>query len=349
MAAERSLLVLWLLAGAAAALVALLLWPFAQPIFFAFVLAMAFEPLHARLSRRFHSPSLVAALCTLTIAFAVVVPLTALGIIIARQAADAYQHLVGESAQQGGWSSWLAQIVNQPIDWISARTGMTAPDIRAALLARAQSVSALLIGWGGSLLSNLTSVIGNGLLSLFVVFFLFQQGRAINKAIYRWLPLDRARVDELLKSISDAVAANVYGIAAVGSVQGLLTGLGFLFTGLSSPVLWGAVAAFCSLIPVVGTALVWVPGALILLAQGAWGKALFLALWGTFVVGMSDNFVRPWALAGRTEMNTLVVFFALMGGMQVFGFIGLFAGPVVFSVAIVLARMLREELDARRA
>jgi predicted PurR-regulated permease PerM len=235
-------------------------------------------------------------------------------------------------------------MANPPVEWIAAHTGMPAPDVRSALLARAQSLSTMLVGWGGSLVGDLTASVGNALLSLFVVFFLFQQGRQIEAGIYRWLPLERARTEELLRSVSESIAANVYGIAAVGIVQGVLTGLGFLFTGLPSPVLWAAVAALCSLLPLVGTALVWVPAALILLAQGAWIKALFLVFWGTFVVGMSDNFVRPWALSGRTEMNTLVVFFAVMGGMQVLGFIGLFAGPVIFSVAIALARMLREAL-----
>jgi predicted PurR-regulated permease PerM len=108
----------------------------------------------------------------------------------------------------------------------------------------------------------------------------------------------------------------------------------------------GAAAAVCSLIPVVGTALVWAPAAAILFFQGFWGKALFLALWGALVVGMSDNFVRPWVLSGRTGMNGLVIFFALMGGMQVFGAIGLFAGPVIVSTAAAVFRMLREQYAA---
>jgi predicted PurR-regulated permease PerM len=105
------------------------------------------------------------------------------------------------------------------------------------------------------------------------------------------------------------------------------------------------VAAILSLIPIVGSGVVWIPGALVLLSQGAYGKAIFLVAWGGLIVANADNVIRPWILSGRTNMNTMVLLFALLGGMQAFGFMGLFAGPVIVSVAAAVFRILREEVS----
>lgn len=340
---KRALVVLTVLAVAAAAFVYVLLLPFLYPMFFAVVLAIAAQPLFQAISTRLRRRALSAFLTTFLMVVAVLVPLSMLTVTIVHEATTTYARLSLHTAEKGGWGQYLNDLMDPPIQWVAQRTGMPAPNVEAALLQRLQSFSANLLKWSGSALGNFTSTLGDLALSLFVMFFLFLEGNAISAGILRWMPLPEARTRELLATISDAIVANVYGFVAVGFAQGVLTGAAFWFTGLHAPFLWGSVAAICSLVPIVGPALVWAPAALVLLAQGAWGKALFMVLWGILAVGMSDNVIRPLVLSGRTEMNTLVVFFALMGGLQAFGFIGLFAGPVIFSVAIAIFRMLREE------
>lgn len=338
-----ALAVLIALAAGSASLVYILMRPFLQPIFFAIVLAIAFQPAFQRISAWIKPRVLASLAATLLLLALVLAPLGMLGVTIVHEARSSYAQLAQQSAQEGGWSTWLGRVADGPVQWIASRTGVPAPDVKSIAESRAKSWSEALVRWGGSVLGDLTSTIGNGMLCLFVLFFLFLEGDAIRRGIVRWLPLPHGRTEELLGSITQSIVANVYGIAAVGSAQGVLTGLGFLFTGLPAPVMWGALAALASLVPLVGPALIWAPGALVLLTHGAWGKALFLALWGLLAVGMADNVLRPWILSGKTEMNTLVVFFALMGGMQAFGFIGLFAGPVIFSVGVQVFRILREE------
>jgi predicted PurR-regulated permease PerM len=97
------------------------------------------------------------------------------------------------------------------------------------------------------------------------------------------------------------------------------------------------------LLPVVGTAAVWVPASIYLLATGSWVKAVILAVWGAFVVGTIDNVLRPFLISGRVQMHTLLIFFAVFGGVNVFGFLGLFIGPVILAVALTLLSMLRDE------
>ncbi len=343
---ERSrtgLYALSVLALASAVLTGMMLWPFVKPVTFALVLAVAFEPLYERLLRWLRSTAAAALAATLVIVLLVLAPLVLVVVHIMQEAGGLYQELAQHTPQQGGWAAWLASLVEQPVQWMAQRTGLPAPDVRAAMLDQAQNVVKLLGSWGAALLTNVTATIGNALLSLFILFFLFLEGPKIRDGIYAWSPLERDKTAALLGAIRESIVANFHGMAAVAVTQGALTSLGFLLAGVPGPVFWGAVAAVCSLIPVIGTAAVWLPAAAILLFQGAWGKALFLVLWGAVAVGMSDNFVRPWVLSGRTGMSGLVIFFALMGGLQVFGAIGLFAGPVIVSAAAAVFRMLREQ------
>lgn len=340
---RRSLIALLVLAAIASWFIYVLMKPFLEPVFFAVVLAIAASPLNAWLSQRIRSQGLAATVTTIVILMVVLLPLWALGVTIAREARDAYLELARQSAQGGGWSAWLGHLFDPPIGWLAEKTGVPAPNVHQLVFDKAQSYGSGLIAWSGSVLGNLTATVGDAILSVIVMLFLFIEGPAIREGLLSWMPLPRTRTLELLTTISDSIIANVYGIAAVGFGQGILVGIGFWIAGLPAPIMWGSIAAIASLVPVVGPAIIWGPGVLILLAQGLWGKALFLALWGVFAVAMADNLIRPWVLSGRTEMNTLVVFFALLGGVQAFGFIGIFAGPVIFSVAISVFRILREE------
>jgi len=346
---RQATFVLAALAVVCAVLVFLLLRPFIRPVLFAVVLAVAFEPLYERLLRLLRSSALAALAATLVIVVLVLAPLGLIAVNVIEEAGVVYQAAARYTSQQGGWAAWLAATVERPVQWVAQKTGMPAPDVKAALLDQAHALVKVLGGWGAQLLSGITLSIANALLALFILFFLFLEGPKIREGLSEWSPLPPEKTAVLLGAIRDSIVANFHGMAAVAIVQGALTSLGFLFTGLGAPVFWGVAAALCSLIPVVGTAIVWLPAALFLLLQGAWGKALFLALWGAVVVGMSDNVVRPWVLSGRTGMNGLLVFFALMGGMQVFGAIGIFAGPVIMSTAMAVFRMLREELAPRAA
>jgi predicted PurR-regulated permease PerM len=126
-------------------------------------------------------------------------------------------------------------------------------------------------------------------------------------------------------------------------VQGVLLGIGFAIAGLPSPLVFGVVGVLFALIPLVGTVILWGPGALYLASQGHYGFAIFLAAWGAVVVGAVDNFLRPLLISGRTEVPTLAVFIGVMGGLSAFGFIGLFLGPIVLGLLVALFRFESEE------
>jgi predicted PurR-regulated permease PerM len=136
--------------------------------------------------------------------------------------------------------------------------------------------------------------------------------------------------------------AVVFGSLLTALVQGALVGVGFALVGLPSPVVFGAVAAVASLIPFIGTALVWVPAAVVLFLQGRWVAGLFLVGWSVVVVSSSDNVVRPLFISGRAQIATLPVFLGLLGGLSAFGAIGLVVGPVVVALTLALLRFAGE-------
>ena len=128
--------------------------------------------------------------------------------------------------------------------------------------------------------------------------------------------------------------------------QGLLCGVGAWIAGLPSPLLWGAAAAVVSVLPLFGSALVWLPGAAVLFFQGSVGRGVFMLVWGAVLVSMVDNFIRPMVVTTKLPVHPLVVFVAMLGGVEAFGLMGILFGPVILAVTLALFRMLREEMGA---
>jgi predicted PurR-regulated permease PerM len=157
------------------------------------------------------------------------------------------------------------------------------------------------------------------------------------------IPLNTEQIDKLFTGIENTIIGTVYGGLVVAAVQGMLIGLALWVFGIPSPVLWAVVAAFFALLPLVGTAAVWAPAAVYLLVTGHYAQALILVGWGAGIVGTMDNFLRPYLISGRVQMHTLVIFFAVFGGVSVFGFLGLFIGPVILAITTTLLGLLRDE------
>jgi predicted PurR-regulated permease PerM len=129
----------------------------------------------------------------------------------------------------------------------------------------------------------------------------------------------------------------------IAVLQGVLCALMFWVLGIPSAVLWGAATVLTSVVPLLGAATVWVPGTLYLFVIGRWPQALILAAWGAFVISGVDNFLRPKLVGGRVGLSELVMFFALLGGLQVFGLLGIVIGPVLFAIAASIFDVLRDD------
>jgi predicted PurR-regulated permease PerM len=321
-----------------------ILRPFLRPIVLALVIGIGFGPLHARIGRRVKRRNLSALISTLAVLLIFVVPAVLLVSAASSDITHAAQYITSKTAQSGGPIVYLFQVPERLMNWLGKYVDLQKTGLRGAIDSLPLKTSQFLVAIGTSLVTGLASFVGEAFITLFVLFFVFRDGPAATNHAAALLPLDRRRMDELFFGIRESVFANLYGILAVGLAQGLLTSAGLAIAGIGSPLLLGIAAAVCSLIPLVGPSLVWLPAAVFLFATGHWGKALFLIAWGIVAVGTADNIIRPLVIVGRVKLHPLLLLFALIGGVQQFGFVGLFIGPVVMSLVLALSDMLREDL-----
>jgi predicted PurR-regulated permease PerM len=326
-------------------LAVLITWPFLKPFAFAVILAVVFYPVHDRILRAVKGRhGLAALLSTLAVLLLFGVPAFILTTVGANEAVTAAHYLGRRSAQEGGFTLFVAKLADRPLQLVGRWIDLSKYNLHAISSSTAQKLSGSLVSIGAAILSNLARFTLDALITFVVVFFMFREGKQWAYRAGKLIPLSDAQVAHLYQNISDTIIANVYGILSVGAVQGILAGIAMRIVGMPSSLLLGIAVGFASIIPLVGSAIVWVPVALYLLFSGAIWKGVFLLIWGTVAVSSVDNILRPWVVAGRVELHPMVLLFFIFGGVEAFGFLGLFLGPVVASVLAALFVMLREEL-----
>jgi len=316
--------------------------PFLTPIFLALMIAIVFHPIHVRIESRIRRRNLAGLSSTLLVLVAFVLPTVILGVLAAREAHSLYIVLGQRSAEQGGWNSFAMRFVDRLSGWAGHYVDVSALDLRGTLLRSLEQISHNLFSLGTHFVTNIVSFFVEAIIVFFTVFFLFREGESLKLQLASFLPLRSDQFDRLFTGISNSIVANVYGCLAVSASQGILMSLGFWALGLPSPVLWGLVTALCSLLPIVGSFVVWGPTTMYLFISGHWAKGLILLFWSAAVVSQIDHLLRTWIISQRANMHPLLMFFALLGGVQAFGPLGLFIGPVVVSVTLVALNMLRE-------
>jgi predicted PurR-regulated permease PerM len=197
----------------------------------------------------------------------------------------------------------------------------------------AASVAGFVAGQAGTVLRNVAVIVINVIVTLFALFFFFRDGDAIMAALRRVLPFESDQLDRMIAEASDLIHASVTASLSVSIIQGTLGGLMFALLGLGASVFWGVIMTFFALLPI-GAGIVWGPVAVWLMLTGSPGRGLTLLAVGAGIIGLVDNVLRPILLSGRTQLNGLLVFVSLLGGIAAFGFLGLVLGPVIMATAI---------------
>jgi predicted PurR-regulated permease PerM len=323
--------------------------PFLGPFFLAIMFAIVFYPAHVRIQQRVRRPSIAALISTILVLLALFVPAIWLGIAAKKDITALFQSLNEGRTEQGGWNPFVTGVMERVLAWVGRYIDLSSFDLRTSVVQWLKGISQPLLSLGARAVTNVVAFFGDTVITFFTLFFLFREGKAMKDHLGSILPLNPSQVERLFTGISSSIVANVLGCLAVAVSQGLLAGLAFWVLGLHSPVLWGIVTGLFSMVPVIGSAAVWGPAAILLFVTGHWGKGLGLLIWGAAVVGQVDNVVRPYVISQRANLHPLLVFVSLLGGVKAFGVIGLFAGPVILSVTIVVFQMLREASSESRA
>jgi predicted PurR-regulated permease PerM len=338
---------LWLLA-AVSALLGLLIWPFFGAILWSFVFALLFTPMDRWLRRLMHGRRNTPALLTLlAMLMVVIVPAIGLGMAILGEAVTVYERIETGRFDIGGLflkiqsvlPDWALRQLDRmgmaDIDQIRERVvGLIAGSfetIAAQALAISQSALAVLLAVG---------------VVLYLTFFLLRDGDEIGARIEESIPLRPELRSALLDKIVAVVRATIKGSLVVAILQGLIGGVVFAMLGIGGALLWGIAMGFFSLLPAIGTAIIWVPVALFLLATGSVVQGMILVFCGLFVIGMVDNLLRPVLVGRDTQMPDYVVFISTLGGLELFGFNGFVVGPVIAALFMAVWEMF---VERRRA
>ena len=311
----------------------LVVWPFLGPLAWAAILAVTLRPVYMRFC--IHMRNSTAALATTFLAAVVIIaPAAFLVAVVAQQVPQALDYVSNLSA------TTPEQVMRV---WTSLRAQLPfplPPDPMTLLSEGAKTAGSFLAGQAGSLVANVFGTFGSLLVMLFALFFLLRDGTSTAEAIRRLLPFPEAESHRLITETSDLVVASVGAGLTVAAVQGLIGGVAFWALGLPASAVWGVAMAICSLLPLIGATLVWVPVAAWLFLSGDVTRAVILTLICAVVVGSADNVLRPLLLSGRTSASGLVVFIGLLGGVAAFGFVGVVLGPIVLVIAGTLIEAL---------
>jgi predicted PurR-regulated permease PerM len=220
--------------------------------------------------------------------------------------------------------------------WLGLRVDASHLDLQAYLLERLENISGAIAGRTLGLLGGVVGAIFQMFFTVFTMYYLFRDGNRIFNGMLEVVPLNAAETRQIFDRTREVIHASVYGVIVIAMIQGTLGGLAFAALGLPSAVVWGVAMFFLSMVPMVGSSVIWVPTAIYLAMSGHWGKALALALWGALVIGTVDNFLRPKLVGERAGLHELLIFFSVLGGIQIWGPLGLVLGPVIIAVTLAL-------------
>lgn len=319
-------------------LVMQVVWPFLSPLAWAVILAMSLRPVYLRFCVRVSNGN-AALLTTLLAALLIIAPAAFLVAVMAQQAPAAIELAtrVSSTAPEAVMRFWQS---------VRAAVPAPLPEHPGAWIAQgAEAIGTFIATHAGSFLADVLSTFGSLLVMLFALFFFLRDGRVLGELVRRVLPFSDSESDRLIAETSELVVASVGAGLVVAAVQGLVGGLSFWVLGLPAPAVFGAAIAICSLLPVVGATIVWVPVALWLFLSGEVTRAVVLTVLSAAVLGSVDNVLRPMLLAGRTSASGLVVFIGLLGGVAAFGFVGIVLGPIVLVIASSLVDALTRRVQ----
>jgi predicted PurR-regulated permease PerM len=321
-------------------LVFLITEPFLVPLAWSAVLAIFFYPLHERIAARM-KPSPAALISTAAVTLLLIVPALIVLVYTARQAIDATARIQTSLLNPGG------TIPAQAIAWFHRQLpeAWRTMDFSEPLRQGAEKIASFLATRLGLLVKNLVSFFLDLFLLIFALFFMFRDGKGILRGVRHMVPFDATIQRDMLEESKELIFASVAVGLLIAAIQGFLGGVAFAITGIPTAIFWGVLIAFCSLIPVVGSALVWIPATLWLGFSGHWGKAVLILIICGGVATVADNIVRPLLLRNRTQLNDLLLFISMIGGLEVFGLLGLVAGPTVVAAAMGVFRVYMEHRD----
>jgi predicted PurR-regulated permease PerM len=318
--------------------------PFLASIIWGAVLAGVFYPLNALIAKKLKRNNLRALIMCIVVVAVIIVPAVFLTIGLIGEATEGFPKFkqaveAGQldfilKPQTYGWNEKLKEFLGPYVDTSNF-------DLESIIAANIQRLSTFLLQQVSNFIGNFSAAIVSFAFTVLSMFFFFRDGDRLALRLKELLPMSEELKQSLTVRLKQVTEASIYGGVLVAAVQGILGGIIFWVTGLPSPIFWGTLMAILSLIPIVGPYIIYLPAAVILFVTGSWIRGCIVLGLGVLVVSQSDNVLRPVFVSSRTKIHTLVLFFSILGGLKVFGLLGVILGPVVASVVFTFLEIYK--------
>jgi len=321
--------------------------PFITVIAVSAVLVVTFYPVYKRLEKWFKGRSSLASLVTcLLVIFVIILPIAVFVLMMASEGVTAYE-AIRMKVESGFFDKYLQWSqggvfydLKRQIDPVISLESL---DIKQGIVNAAQNVSAFLVSQTTNLIKSLSELLMGFVMLIFSMFFLFKDGDKLVDRIGYLSPLPAKYESQLFQKIKEMVNAIIVGGFFTAMIQGALCGIGLWIAGVPSPVFWGAVTVFLAFVPMIGTAIVWLPAGIILISSGDYQWGIFIIVWGASVVGLIDNFTKPLLIGKKTHTYPLLTFFVVLGGIFTMGFKGIIVGPLALMALMSLLHVYEIE------
>ena len=284
--------------------------------------------------------NLAALIMCILVAILVIVPLANFIVYTAQRSVEAYETTLTLVEEKD-----IPEIVKERF-WDKYNfLGINSETLKNTVIELAKDVNDIFMSGAGNLIKGTTNFIISFIMILFTMFFFFADGEKMLAKLMHWTPLPNKYDKAIFKKFKDVSASTMVSTFVTAIAQGLIGAIGFLIVGF--PIFFASIImAFASIIPYVGTALIWAPIGLYLLAIGNIWQGVFIIIWGAVVIGNSDNLIRAYLIKDKAEVHPLFIVFSILGGLSLFGFWGIIFGPLIISLAVTILHIYEMEYES---
>jgi len=307
--------------------------PFVTYIVLAGILTYTLFPLYHFINQRTRRPSLSAGFCILVALLVMILPTVYLVSELVAQVSGAYNTLQ---------TDWLGQVG----DYLNSLTNGRV-DFQEILRSALDQVRQSIVGLAPNILGSISDLLIGLFILFFVMFYGFRDGQRFITYLKALIPLEGNLKDSLFHEMRTVTQAVLYGQVLTAVIQGGLGGVGLLIVGIPNALFWGAIMIITAFLPVLGTPLIWVPAAVGLILDGKTTRGILLLIYGATIVMNIDNFLRPKLVSGRTNVHPVLILIGVLGGLKVFGFIGMLVGPLILAILVALIKFYEQNYMRR--
>ncbi|HTG72446.1 MAG TPA: AI-2E family transporter [Terriglobia bacterium] len=308
--------------------------PFMPYIVLAGILTYTLFPIYQFLSQRTGKPGLSAGLAIILALLVMILPTVYLVSELVDQVSGAYTTLKTDSLKQVG--DYFSSLTNGQVDF------------QEILDAALDQVRQSIVGVAPNILGSISELLLGLFIMFFVMFYGFREGQGFITYLKELLPLETGLKDSLFHQMRTVTQAVLYGQVLTAVIQGALGGLGLLVCGVPNALFWGAIMMITAFLPLLGTPLIWVPAGVGLIMDGSMTRGILLLIYGATIVMNIDNFLRPRLVSGRSNVHPVLILIGVLGGLRVFGFVGMLVGPLVMAILVALIKFYEQNYMRRK-